>query len=149
MKYSLLYKIFMCTLVLAITITVKAQQKVPDMTRYSKAPLAPASSAQGGSAKMSKSGVSGRRTTLESFNNAPIQGGGGTKAGFARKAARAATIPANIELPSNAKPSAGAAQQKSAAPVIPDAIQEQLNMKPESAPASKAAGNKPPAAAKS
>lgn len=149
MKYSLLYKLFICTMALVITIAVKAQQKIPDMTRFSKAPLAPGSDAGGAARKASRSTVSGRRTSLESFNSAPIQGGGGAKAGFARKAARAAINPASVDLPSNAKPSAGAAQQKSAAPVIPDATQEQLNMKPEPAPASKAAGNKPPAAAKS
>lgn len=135
MKYSLLYKSCICLLAMVFTFSVKAQQKVPDVSRFSKAPIAPEGN---GRARMAAkaAGSQPRRTPLDSFGKAPVKAGGTANASPARMAARTAVVPANVTLPSSVKAVEPTAQ-KNTSPAIPAAIQEQLNMKPEADPVKK------------
>lgn len=146
MKYSFLYKICMCLLAVTFAVAAEAQQKVPDVTRFSKAPVAPEG---GGAARMAarSAGIQTRRTSLDSFTHAPVKPGGTGKAGSARTTARTVIMPAGVALPSNTQAAREPGTQKKVT-AIPDAIQEQLNMKQPAAevvPAKPAAAKKAPA----
>lgn len=146
MKYSFLYMFCMCLFTVTFAVTVHAQQKVPDMSRFSKAPLSPGENSGTGSARIAAKAItgSGARTSRDSFSKASVKPGGDAKAGVAGATAGTAVNVTNVELPSSIKPSAEPVIKKAAIPAIPEAAKEQLNMKPEPAPA-KTAGKKQPA----
>lgn len=146
MKYFFLYMLCMFLFMVTFTLTAHAQQKVPDMSRFSKAPLSTGGNSGTGSARIGAKTItgSGARTSRESFTRASVKPGGGTKAGVPGTTAGTAENVTNVELPSSIKPSAEPAVKKTTIPAIPEAVKEQLNMKPEPAPA-KTAGKKLPA----
>lgn len=150
MRYSFLYTSCMCLLTVLFTLSVKAQQKVPDMSRYSKAPISPDGNGGNGSARRAakSAGIQTQRTSFESFTKASVKPGGAGKASPARTVARTVVMPANVALTSSAQAAQKPAAQKKAISVVPDAIQEQLNMKQPAAevtPAKPAAAKKVPA----
>lgn len=143
MKSDKIY--FSCFLLLLVilSVSVKAQEKTPDMTRYSNAPL----KAGGAKTGARSAGVRPSRSgtpDMSRFSKAPIQAGGGQAA--ARSVARASGGAAKGTTPSDA-PAAITNKKKNATPAgLPDAAKEQMNITPVEAPAKKSAQ---PAAKKS
>lgn len=79
---------------------VHAQQKVPDVTRFSKAPLGPAKTGHAVAKRMQARSINGT-PDMTRFSKAPINTSGGTARSAARKINTAARTQQPSSLPSN------------------------------------------------
>ncbi|BAV08596.1 hypothetical protein SAMN05421788_10158 [Filimonas lacunae] len=144
---KLYYNIAFLLLCLLASSALHAQTKVPDVSRFSKAPVK-ADDSKSAARTVGTSGVQTKSLDMSRFSKAPMKEGGGKS--VARTAGRfggtnsgankatATALPSSAEAP---KPDA----IKTAAPVLPDNIKAQMDMKPEPAPATKSAVKQPAA----
>lgn len=122
MKYYILCIVSLMTGLLFSVVAV-AQEKVPDMSRFSKAPIKPG-----------VEHAAARKQLNRTAAVLPVKPGGGERGTVTRHAAKP-VVATPATLPSG---EATAVKQQGKAkvvtPVIPETIREQLNMKPVAAP---------------